>query len=698
MAEIALGDSTLVYTLYPETGIVAFTCLPTATSALRVEKRRFLRTPEILSLPEPSRSIPAQPPESLAQLHIRGTSGPAAFAQGRTLRNGDACALARFSAQEIIEEDDSTTIETTLGCDDFRIRHFVRALRGELGFRVWTIFRNCASRPLTLEMIASFSLSGITPFDPADAPMRLLAHRIRSAWSAEGRLETRLLEDLELERSWTGHSPRSERFGQVGSMPVRGFFPFAAIEDTAAGVCWGAQLELASSWQLEIYRRHDDVCLSGGLADRELGHWWKEIPAGGSFETPKAAVATVHGDLEELCERLTAMQGRAVDRQAEIEQSLPIVFNEWCSSWGNPTHANVIETAKKLASTRVRYIVIDDGWAERPGDAFQQNGDWIINRKAFPDGLKATCDAIRGQGLIPGIWFEFEVCNDGSKAWLKTEHHLHRDGEVLRVGSRRFWDFRDPFVRAYLSEKVIDLLRDNGFGYLKVDYNETIGVGVDGAESPGEGLRQHIVAVQEFFREIRREIPDLVIENCSSGGHRLEPSMMAICAMGSFSDAHETAEIPIIALNLHRVILPRQSQIWAVLRETDSLQRLRYSLAATFLGRMAISGDLTRLSDEQTAVLIRAQDFYERVSDIIKCGVSRRFGEIGPSYRYPRGWQALRRASADGKSLLCVVHAFADPPDRASRIPLPPGTGKSRINSFPLPRWRSRELASCSRP
>lgn len=456
-------------------------------------------------------------------------------------------------------------------------------------------------------------------------------------------------------------------------MPVRGFFPFVAIEDRIAGVCWGAQLELASSWQLEIYRRYDDICLSGGLADRELGHWWKTIQPGDSFTTPKAAIATVRGDLEDLCDRLTSMQVRAVDQQPKIEQSLPMVFNEWCSSWGNPTHQNVIATATKLASTRVRYLVIDDGWAERPGDAFQQNGDWIINRQAFPEGLKGTCDAIRSLGLIPGIWFEFEVCNDGSKAWLKTEHHLHRDGEVLRVGSRRFWDFRDPFVSVYLTEKVIDLLRDNGFGYLKVDYNETIGLGVDGAESPGEGLRQHVLAVQEFFNDIRRAIPELVIENCSSGGHRLEPSMMALCAMGSFSDAHETAEIPIIALNLHRVILPRQSQIWAVLRETDSMERLQYSLAATFLGRMAISGDLTRLSGEQTAVLVRAQEFYERVSGIIKLGVSRRFGEIGPSYRYPRGWQALRRASSDGNSLLCVVHAFADPPDKASSIPLPPG-------------------------
>ena len=177
-------------------------------------------------------------------------------------------------------------------------------------------------------------------------------------------------------------------------MPVRGFFPFAALEDSVAGVCWGAQLELASSWQLEFYRKHDDACLSGGLADREFGHWWKTVAPGDSFTTPKAALTTVHGDLDDLCQRLTTMQNRAVEAQPAVEQSLPIVFNEWCSSWGKPDHAALVATAKKLATTKTRYLVIDDGWAERIGDAHQQNGDWNVNRQAFPAGILATLSLI----------------------------------------------------------------------------------------------------------------------------------------------------------------------------------------------------------------------------------------------------------------------------------------------------------------
>src|SRR5690606_8417426 len=123
-------------------------------------------------------------------------------------------------------------------------------------------------------------------------------------------------------------------------------------------------------------------------------------------------------------------------------------------------------------------------------------------------------------------------------------------------------------------------------GYIKVDYNENIGIGADGAESPGEALRQHLEGVVAFFERLRAEIPHLIIENCSSGGHRLEPTMMGLTAMSSFSDAHECPEIPIIAANLHRLMQPAQSQVWAVLRHFADLRRTLYLLAGGFLGRL----------------------------------------------------------------------------------------------------------------
>ncbi|MGZ4400477.1 MAG: glycoside hydrolase family 36 protein, partial [Gaiellaceae bacterium] len=181
-----------------------------------------------------------------------------------------------------------------------------------------------------------------------------------------------------------------------------------------------------------------------------------------------------------------------------------------------------------------------------------------------------------------------------------------------------------------------------------------------------------ILAVQDFFGELRASLPELVIEVCASGGHRLEPSMLALASMGSFSDAHEALEIPIIAANLHRLMLPRQSQIWAVLHPEDSFQRLGYSLAAGFLGRLCLSGAIDELGEEQWELVRDAIDLDGRVAPIIKEGRSRVHAQIGPSWRHPHGAQAVVRVADAGDQTLAVVHAFATPPPEFI-VPLPAG-------------------------
>ena len=625
-----------------------------------VKHREFLPPDvEIVGLPAMWQPRRARALNSLVQLKCMEDIYGGSFSQGRTMRAGHSTGVLEFVSQKVQKKNGSTSVITALKHPSgLRCDHQLSWQGNVPVFSSRVSVRNAGKKPVTLEMLSSFSLGGMTPYAHDDAPNRLLVHRYRSTWSAEGRLDTQGIEDLQLERSWIGHGIACERFGQVGSMPVRGFFPFVALEDREAGVLWGAQLATPGSWQMEVFRKDDFVALSGGQADREFGHWFKTLKAGETYDTPVATIGCIKGNIDELAQRLSSAQEGLLVNLPKIENELPIVVNEWCTSWGNPTQENLLALAKRLQGTPAKYLVIDDGWAERPGGGIQQNGDWIINRKAFPDGLAATCQAIRDHGLIPGIWFEFEVCNPGSKAFSLADHHLHRDGRVLQVGSRHYWDFRDPFTFDYLTKKLIHLLRDNGLGYLKVDYNETIGFGVDGAESPGEGLRQHLEGMQKFFRKMREDIPDLVIENCSSGGHRLEPSMMGLCAMGSFSDAHETREIPIIAANLQRLILPRQSQVWAVLRKNDTAQRLAYSLAATFLGRMCLSGEVHDLSPAQWKLSVSAMELYRRVYPIIRDGHSTFHGETGKSWRHPQGWQAVLRNSKNGKRALLVAHTF----------------------------------------
>lgn len=679
-----LGDMIVRYPQDALTGRVGFELLPADTvERVRPRRERLTSLPN-LNNPKCGVDVPAFAVDSLVQLKLVGDASPGGFAQGRTMRNSASVETLAYEDQSVSKDDDETRIRTSLkSAAGLRVVHSLTWRTGDGCVGIFTEIFNGSSGPVTLEMLSSFSLGGLTPFDSADAPLRLLAHRFRSAWSAEGRLETSPLELLQLERSWNGYPMFSERFGQVGSMPVRGWFPFLAIEDTVATVTWGAQLAWGGSWQMEIYRQNDDVNISGGLADREFGHWKKVLPPGETFQTPPATVACVSGGLDELCDRLTRHQHRAADTQPEVEHDLPIVFNEWCTTFGHPAHDHLVAMADRLKDTPTRYLVIDAGWYKTgAADWSQYHGDWIPNCGLFPEGLAATAAAIRKRGLIPGLWFEMETLGPQASSYQNSEGLLKRDGIPITSGIRRFWDLNHPAAIEFLSERVIDLLDQCGFGYLKVDYNDNLGIGCDHPDSLGEGLRRQIDGVHRFFERIRARLPELVIESCSSGGHRLEPSFLARAAMSCFSDSHETVEIPIIAANHHRLLLPRQSQVWAVLRSADNQQRLAYSLAATFLGRMCLSGNILELSPNQWNLVLRAQDFYRAATPTIKYGTSRRHGTTGISWRHPQGWQAvLRIQENEPQTALVVAHAFQNAPQSVI-LELPEASWKI-LEAFP---------------
>ena len=674
--ELRCGATTALYVKDPASGRLGLWLVPTSQRRGLAPRREFLTGIEIDGIKGTAANGPrAWAIEPLLQLKVLSDDAVPAFSQGRSMRNSPTVDKMVFTAQQVTRTRGLTTVRTSFAHPDgWSAHHDLVWRRGASWLESSVTVDNTSAQPVTLEFLASFSIGGITPFAADDAPGRLRLHRFRAVWSMEGRLETRAFEDLQLERSWVGFGVRAERFGELGSLPVCGFFPFVAVEDTAAGVTWGAQLAHPGSWQMEVYRRDDLGSLSGGLADREFGHWMKTLAAGAQFTSPVANIGCVAGDLDDLCSALTAAQELPLAALPESEQALPVMFNEWTTSWGNPSHANMTALAQALQGTGIKYLVMDAGWYKPAGgDWSTAQGEWQPNAAMYPQGLRATADAIRACGLVPGIWFEMEVIGSASPLFGRTDLLLHRDGRVITVGSRRFLDLRKPEVVAHLTERVIGLLRAGNFGYLKVDYNDNIGLGVDGAESFGEGLRQHLEGVQAFFRKIRAELPELIIENCSSGGHRIEPSMVGLTAMSSFSDAHECREIPIIAANLQRLLLPRQSQVWAVLRARESVRRIVYLLAGGFLGRLCLSGDFPTLKPAQRALVDRAIALYAQAVPVIRRGRSRRYGPDVAAYRHARGWQAVVRAGADGKQVLVVGHAFENPGVKTVRVPLPPG-------------------------
>jgi alpha-galactosidase len=645
-----LEDMQLLYVLDTERNIVGLCIAPSDTEVNIEDENRVINV------------------QSLVECKIIGDNYSGNYFGGLSMKYSDTTFRLHYSKQEISRSSSETYIRTFLKADDgIEVIHTVSHIDNAKYITVSTEFINNSDKPVTLEMLSSFAIYGVSPFLDGAGENSMLLHRLRSKWSMEGKLISEPFEDLMLEDCWCYGNSFNVRFGQVGSMPVKDYFPFAAVEDLKNHIIWGAQMGSPSSWQMEITRGDDCACISGGIADREFGHWKKTILVGESFKPISAVLSVCKGNIDDISARLVSAQEDMLNIP-KCEEDLPIIFNEYCTTWGCPSHDNISSILNAIDGICVDYFVIDCGWYKAEGVPWYCSmGDYEPSAELFPYGLDKTVDLIQSHGMRPGIWFEFENVGSKANAYNLIEHMLKRDGIPLTTVNRRFWDMNDTWVQNYLQEHVIDFLKKYNFGYMKVDYNETIGIGCDDVDSLGEGLRKNMNATVEFFKKIRCELPDFVLENCASGGNRLEPTFMSLTSMASFSDAHECVEIPIIAANLHRAILPRQSQIWCVIRKADTLQRIAYSVSATFLGRMCLSGDVTELSSEQRNVIKDGIAFYKKAVPFIKNGKSTILSNRSKSDRHPDGYQAVLRKNENGA--LLVIHTFDNAPDSIT-VPL----------------------------
>jgi alpha-galactosidase len=362
----------------------------------------------------------------------------------------------------------------------------------------------------------------------------------------------------------------------------------------------------------------------------------------------------------QACAKLTDFYGKRLTPPAS-EEDLPVIFNDYCCTWGYPSMEKLRPLIDECARLGVGYFVVDVGWWRQDERSWYTFGDWDPGRELFPEGISELADYVKKKGMKAGIWFEFEGVSQDSKLFAEhPEYLLKKDGYPIRMNDRAFLDFRRADVREFLYNKVIRLLKDNGFEYVKIDCNESIGMGADGAESYGEALREHMSYVTGFFRRMRTEIPGLVMEVCSSGGMRLEPKFLSLASMASFSDAHLGPEGAAIAIDLHRYMHPKQMQIWATLKSEYSLDRIYFTIAKGMLGRYCVSGEITTLSGKKKQALVSSVPFYEKLKHIIKSGETVSIKSSGVnSLRRIKGEQYLLRLSQDGESGALYYFSYA---------------------------------------
>ena len=85
--------------------------------------------------------------------------------------------------------------------------------------------------------------------------------------------------------------------------------------------------------------------MMAGLADHDFGHWAKTLAPGESFESPEAYLTVGQGDVDAVAQRLLSVQR---ENWRLRDEPLPVLFNEYCTTWGNPTHDNLAAIAQRL--------------------------------------------------------------------------------------------------------------------------------------------------------------------------------------------------------------------------------------------------------------------------------------------------------------------------------------------------------------
>ncbi|MGN0642146.1 MAG: glycoside hydrolase family 36 protein [Huintestinicola sp.] len=482
---------------------------------------------------------------------------------------------------------------------------------------------NKGSETQTLEYISVFNYTGIEKEGllPRDEKMRVYIPH--NSWQREMDWQSYTLEQLGIGQSQPDVEQRSSKAVGVtntGNWSTKEYLPMGYIENTETRSSLYFQIEHNGSWHWEISDQTAHLYLALSGPTEQESHWFKELKPGDSFTTVPAAVGVSASGFDDSMGQLTRYR-RAIRRPNEDNERLAIIFNDYMNClWGDPTAEKEFPLIDAAADAGCEYFCIDAGWYSA-GPWWDNVGEWQESRERFPNGLKEVTDHIRSKGMIPGVWLELEVmginCEKAKR--VPDDWFFVRHGKRVFDRSRYQLDFRNPQVIAHADEVIDRFVNEYGVGYIKMDYNIEPGIGTElYADSVGDGLLQHERAYLAWIDRVFARYPQLIIENCSSGGMRIDYAMLKRYSIQSTSDQDDYRRYATIAANSPTGLTPEQSAIWSYPLSQGDKEEVVFNMVNAMLLRIHQSGHLVYLSDERKALVKEALDCYKSIRNDIK--------------------------------------------------------------------------------
>lgn len=516
--------------------------------------------------------------------------------------------------------------------------------------RSWTVVENKGEIPAGIEYVSSFAYTGLDDGECLGAEQNIRVAIPHNDWVRELNWRFYSLPELGINRI-SDFSTKRLSFSNTGTWSSKEFLPMGFVENEDTKHCWFWQIENNGSWHWEIGEIANMLYLKiAGPTEQENG-WYKELKVGESFESVKIAIAVANNFDTAICE-MTKYR-RKIFRNNKENAKMPVIFNDYMNClWADPTEEKEYPMIDKAAEAGAEYYCIDAGWYAE-GGWWETVGEWLPCEKRFPNGIKKVLDYIRDKGMVPGLWLEIEVMGIHCPLAKEFEDECFfiRHGKRVIDHGRYQLDFRNPKVRAYATAVMDRIVGEYGVGYIKMDYNIDGGLGTElCADSFGDGLLQCNRAYLDWIDEICAKYPYLIWENCSSGGMRMDYSMLSRCHIQSVSDQTKYTCMAPIAAAAPTAVLPEQAAIWSYPLADADCDAVSFNMVNALLQRIHLSGKLTELSQETFQLVQEGIKIYKNYRQFILSALP--YWPLGtPSQKST--WTSMGLANKD-KKLLAV--------------------------------------------
>lgn len=487
---------------------------------------------------------------------------------------------------------------------------------------------NISHEEQTLLYDSSFAFYGLCNADDTDWGKDVCVYVPHNTWHCEAQCVKYTLSELGINMQPRG-SLKKVDFSSVGGWSTGEYIPMGIVENTRNKTSLFWQIEHNGSWVCEMASVRDGgpyIQLGGPNFDNH--HFKKTLKPDETFESVKVAVGVTCGGFDESVAQLTKYR-RLIRRKNADNINLPVIFNDYMNClMGDPDEQKELPMIDAAADMGCEYYVIDAGWFY---DGIGGDDDWwpVLGEfeeasSRFPRGLKFVIDYIRDKGMVAGLWLELETV--GVKSRLAKEapddwFFMHGGKRVMQH-NRYQLDFRNPSVRRRADEIISKIVDYYGCGYIKLDYNLNSGLGTDlNCESLGLGLLEHNRAYLDWLDSVFEKYPDIIIENCASGGQRMDYACLSRLSIQSVSDQTDIGLLTAITSMVSMAVTPEQMAIWSYPAKDSDEEETILNMANAMLGRIHQSGFIHKLSPQNTARIKEGITCYKRIRDDIKNSV-----------------------------------------------------------------------------